>query len=157
MKILNFFKLHKWGIVRVYRDIVNYRDWIKTIKKEAINRRSKFNQYELKYTSFYDVYLLVSLEEADTELIDSVKKLKVVDLIAPVNKYLDEELLFAENLAIEFNQFIDDEGKPTLTYLIVYRFIFSKLSVFWLLRWATIILMLYFFLNKINFLNLLHV
>ena len=39
---------------------------------------------------------------------------------------------FADYVVPEFNQFFDDENQPTLTYGIVYRFAFQRLSIGWL-------------------------
>lgn len=134
MKIFNIFKFKNWGLVKVYRDFENYFDWIETIKKEELNPTSKFNKWGLKRTKLYDVYVSVSLDDMDAQLPDMIQKTKVLESLNPIHRYLDEELKFAGNLACEFNQFIDDKQKPTLTYLIVYRFIFEKFSLLWLAK-----------------------
>ena len=66
-------------------------------------------------------------------------RLRLVESLGNLHRYLDEELGFAECLTPEFNQFIDDEGNPTLTYLISYRFSFNKLSLGWVLKWIFLI------------------
>src|SRR5271157_652345 len=96
---LNILQPHKWGIVRIYRDIKNYRDWIKTIKKEEANKASKYNKFELQHNIFYNVFLVVSLDQTDADLSEDIKKAKVVEMLTSINRYLDEELLFAESLA----------------------------------------------------------
>lgn len=134
MKIFNIFRFRRWGLVKVYRDFENYFDWIRTIKQQERDPNSKFNKWKLNRTKLYDVFVTVSLDEADAQLPEVVQRTKVLESLNPLHRYLDEELGFAGSLACEFNQFIDDEQNPTLTYLIVYRFIFEKFSLIWLAK-----------------------
>lgn len=134
MKWLDPIKPRNWGIVKVYRDFENFADWKRIIKREENNSNSKFNRWKLARTKLYDVYLSVSLEDGDEKLPESVQRVKVMETLNPVHKYLDEELAFAECLNCEFNQFVDEKQNPTLTYLIVYRFNFNKFSIKWLVK-----------------------
>ena len=141
IKNQNFFdwlKPRNWGFVKVYRDLENFADWKKTILKEQANPKSKYNQWKLERTKLFDIYTVISLEEADANLTENIQRTKVVELLNPLHRYLDDELGFAECLNIEFNQFQDDQGKPTLSYLVVYHFNFNKLSLKWLLKFIII-------------------
>jgi hypothetical protein len=138
MKFFDWFKPRNWGIVKVYRDFENFADWRNKIIDESLIPESKFNKWGLKYTKLYDVYLIVNLDEADIPLPEHIKRTKVIEYLNPLNRYLDEELGFAECLSCEFNQFEDDDKKPTLSYLIVYRFIFTKFSLLWLLKFLLV-------------------
>jgi hypothetical protein len=141
--MFDWLKPRNWGIVQVYRDFENFADWKRVIKREEINRNSKYNQWKLSHTKLYDVYTIVTLDEADAQLPEKIQRVKVHESVNPLHRYLDEELGFAECLSVEFNQFDDDAGKPTLSYLIVYRFIFNKFSLKWLFKfllfWGIII------------------
>jgi len=128
----------KWGIVKVYRDFENYSDWKKTIKNEEKNPKSNFNKWQLNRTRLFDVYTIVSLEDIDEALPETVKRTKVMEMLNPVHRYLDETLGFAECLTCEFNQFEDDDKNLTLSYLIVYRFRFEKFSLKWLLKFLVV-------------------
>ena len=128
------FKPHTWGIVKVYRDFENYNDWKKTIKAEESNLSSKYNKWKLNRNSFYNVYFTMDIDETEAQLPEQIKRLRLMETLAPLHLYLDEELGFAECLTPEFNQFYDDEGNPTLTYLIAYRFSFNKFSISWLIK-----------------------
>jgi len=150
MKLINPFKFRRWSLVKVYRDFENYFDWIKTVKKEKNNSNSKFNKWKLKHTKLYDIYVTVSLDEADIQLPEVVQRTKVIESLNPLHRYLDEELGFAGNLACEFNQFVDEKGIPTLSYLIVYRFIFEKFSLIWLAKFLFINSILLFIILKYN-------
>jgi hypothetical protein len=135
MKTKNKIKWYKpanWGIVKVYRDFENYADWVRTVKREESDINSKFNKYKLSHNKVYDVYITVTLDENDAMLSEVVKRTKVLEELNPIHRYLDDDLGFAECINCEFNQFEDDNGKPTLTYLIVYRFRFEKFSLKWI-------------------------
>jgi len=147
-KMFEWLKPQNWGIIKVYRDFQNFSDWKKTVRKEENNPNSKFNKWKLKRTKLYDVYITVSLDESDDSLPENVKRVKVLESLNPLNRYLDEELGFAECLSCEFNQFEDSEGKLTLTYLIVYRFIFNKFSLKWLLKFIVKLSVLIFFIVR---------
>jgi hypothetical protein len=149
---MRFFKLSTWGIFDVIRDIKNYKDWKHIIKKEKANPNSKFNQWNLNHNYFYTLYFTHTIDETETQLPEKIQRLRMVESFAPLHRYLDEELGFAGNLVPEFNQFFDDKGNPTLTYLIAYRFAFDKLSIGWvikfLLKCAAIITAISFFIKK---------
>lgn len=116
-------------LVRVWRDIENYRSWISTIKAEAANPQSKLNRYKIDYNYFYVLYTPVSLPESDYNLPENIKRIRLMELLAPVHQYLDEELGFAGNIVPEFNQFFDEDDEPTLTYGAIYRFAFDRLNL----------------------------
>lgn len=120
-------------IREVIRDIKYYRLWIKTIKEERDNMKSKYNQFGLNHNYFYVLYFPVTLPQEDAALPDNIKRLRLIEILRPVHQYLDYELGFSDYIIPEFNQFYDDEGEPTLTYGIVYRFGFKKLSLKWAL------------------------
>lgn len=113
------------------RDIQNYRSWIKTIKEEAYDPHSKFNKFGLDYNYFYVLYVPVSLPQEDAVLPENIKRLRLMEVLAPIHQYLDNDLGFAGSIVPEFNQFYDDEGNPTLTYGAIYRFAFDTLSLRW--------------------------
>lgn len=120
-------------IAEVIRDLVNYRKWVQTIKEEESNPNSKYNVYGLDHNYFYILYLAITLKEEEAVLPDNIKRLRVVEILAPVHQYLDNDLGFADYIVPEFNQFYDEDNTPTLTYGIVYRFAFKKLSLKWVL------------------------
>jgi hypothetical protein len=118
-------------LVGVIRDISNYRNWIKTIQEEAEDPHSKFNRYGLDFNFFYVLYIPVSLPQEDAVLPENIKRLRLMEVLTPIHQYLDNDLGFAGSIVPEFNQFYDEEGNPTLTYGIIYRFAFDTLSLKW--------------------------
>ena len=156
MKIKNTWLYPRnWPIVRVYRDFENYIDWIKVIGREERTHNSKYNKWKLKRTKLFDVYTIVTLDDADLPLPEVVKRTKVIETLNPLHRYLDEELGFAECLNCEFNQFFDDENEPTLSYLILYRFRFEKFSIKWLIRFLLITGILIFLIFKLGLIALI--
>lgn len=130
----NPFKIPLW-----IKDIQNYIDWIKTIDKEKLNPKSKWYKFNMNHNYFYTIYFVTALPDEDKVLPDNIKRLRLIELLSPVHRYLDEELQFAEYIIPEFNQFYDENNEPTLMYGIVYRFAFKKISIKWLIS-RTIIL-----------------
>jgi len=120
-------------LIEVIRDIKSYRQWIQVIRVEREDPNSKFNKFELNANYFYVLYVPVTLPQEDAALPDNIKRLRVVEMLAPIHQYLDNDLGFADYIVPEFNQFYDDENNPTLTYGIVYRFAFKRLSLKWVL------------------------
>lgn len=120
-------------LIEVIRDIRSYRKWINAIREERANPNSKFNKFELNANYFYVLYLPITLPQEDAALPDNIKRLRVVENLAPIHQYLDNDLGFADYIVPEFNQFYDEDNNPTLTYGIVYRFAFKKLSLKWVL------------------------
>jgi hypothetical protein len=154
-KMFNWLKPRNWGIVKVYRDFENYADWRRVVKKEESNPKSKYNKWKLSRTKLYDIYTIVSLDDVDAQLPDAVQRTKVVESLNPLHRYLDDDLHFAECLNCEFNQFEDDEGNPTLSYLMVYRFRFEKFSLKWLLKFLIVTGALVFVVLHFNLIPLL--
>jgi hypothetical protein len=126
----------KLPIIGVIRDISNYRSWIKTIQAEAYDPHSKFNKFGLDFNFFYVLYVPVSLPQEDVVLPENIKRLRLMEILAPLHQYLDNDLGFAGSIVPEFNQFYDDEGNPTLVYGVIYRFAFDTLSLKWVLTRA---------------------
>lgn len=116
-------------ILEVFRDIKSYSSWIRTIKEEKSRANSKFNNYGLDHNYFYVLYMPLTLPQEDLVLPDNIKRLRVAEMLTPIHQYLDNDLGFADYIVPEFNQFYDEEDNPTLTYGIVYRFAFKKLSL----------------------------
>jgi len=153
MKKLHPFNPKKWAVWMVYRDIENYIDWIRTINKQKRNPQSLWHKFSLSHNDFYIVYLIVTLPEETRTLPDNLKRLRLIESLAPVNRYIDEDLGFAEYIVPEFNQFYDDENTPTLSYGIVYRYAFKRLSLGWAISRTIIVGLLIFLFVRFPIIN----
>ena len=120
------------GIKAAWNDFDNYRDWKRTIRAEEANSESTFNNFNMGRNYFFNVYVVVTLPGEDAVLPEEVQKMRVYETIRPINNYLDNQLKFAEYLTPEFSRVIQD-GQPTLSFLVVYKFTFHKLSIKWIL------------------------
>ncbi len=120
-------------VVQVIKDLKVYNLWIQAIKEQRDNPNSKYHQFGLNHNYFYVLYLPMTLPSEDAALPDKIKRMRLLESLNPVHQYLDFELGFSDYIVPEFNQFFDEDGEPTLTYGIVYRFAFKKLSLRWVL------------------------
>ena len=126
--------LFRLGLRSAYLDIKNWIEWIRTVKAENADLQSKYHQFGMSHNFTHMIYLVVTLDEEDATAPDNVKKSKVIEYLAPVNRYLDEDLNFAEYLVPEFNQVVSDTGEPTLSYVIAYRFAFKTIGFWWAVK-----------------------
>jgi len=124
-------------------DLRMYIEWIKVIKEEKNNPKSFYNINKFSHNFFYIIYTIFSLKAEEVALPEKLKKYRLMEMLAPINRYLDEELGFADYLVPEINEFYDDNDKPTLDYGIIYRFAFKRLSFKWivyrLIFWSLLI------------------
>jgi len=144
------FNPSRWPLAIVIKDLINYNKFKNIIKSEARNPNSKLNQFKIKYNRFYTLYLIVSLDESDKGLDEKMKRFRVFEILKPVHQYLDDELGFAGSLTPEFSQFVDDKGIETLSYAAIYRFVFEKFSILWLIKWIFILSTLITLIIKYN-------
>lgn len=146
------FKPSTWGVVKVWRDFEHYRDWIRVIKSEERNKYSKYNQWNLNHNQFYTLYFTHSIKEEEAQLPEHIMRMRMIEAMSPLHRYLDEELGFAGSLVPEFNQFFDEEDNPTLTYLVAYRYAFDTFSIKWLLKfllkWGVVITAVTIFIKQ---------
>ena len=118
-------------LIGVIRDFISYGRWIRIIREERDRTNSKFNQYNLSHNYFYILYVTVTLPQEDAALPDDIKRLRLIESLTPVHQYLDNDLGFADYIVPGFGQFYDEDGEPTLSYGITYRFAFKRFSLKW--------------------------
>jgi len=149
------FRPKKWALFKVIQDIINYRSWINICKQERDNPKSLWNKFGMKHNLFYVIYFHLNLPQEDKLLPDNIKRLRVVETLAPVHRYLDEDLGFAGYIVPEFNQFVDENDEPTLSYGIIYRFAFKRLSLKWVINRTIIMSIIIWALIKYPIINYL--
>ena len=72
------FKPKTWGLSRVILDIRNYTDFIRTIKKERDNPKSKWAKWKLNHNAFYTIFFTMDIEESELALPTHIMRLKTV-------------------------------------------------------------------------------
>lgn len=122
-----------FGLRAGYRDIQNYREWIKVIKREKSNLESAYNKFGFSHNYTYMIYLVLTLDHTEGQLPDNIQRARIIEKLGPVNRYLDDELTFAEYLVPEFSQIFEDD-EATLSYVIAYRFAFQTIGLWWTLK-----------------------
>lgn len=143
------------GIISAWKDIQNYRDWISTINREKNDPNSLYNKFGMDHNITYMIYFILSLSPEDVYLPDKVKKLRVFDSLTPINRYLDEDLGFAEYLVPEFNLILDEDKNPTLDYVIAYRFATKTIGIKWFFKMLIGLIGLIYIIIKIPWQNLI--
>ena len=137
---MNLFKYRTWPLFIAYKDIVNFIIFRRNVSKDIKNPNSTFNKLKLKRNWLGNiVYTQISLEDNMQEMPDTDKKFMVVNKLKPVHNYFSFELGVSEYITPRFNNFVDGENNPTLSYGILYIFSPNKFSITWLFKWILIL------------------
>lgn len=126
------------------RDIKNYLDLRKTIKKEAQDS-PVWLKYRLRHDYIGRIYTVVNLPPEVTLSPDDPEEIRaayVIDMTRPINQYLT---------SLNLQEIIYPEFKPikgTDSYLVIYNPLFRTLTVSWLLTRIAIIAGLVFLQSK---------
>jgi hypothetical protein len=142
-------------IFKVIKEIILYREYIKTIKYEAMNS-PLWSRRNLRIDYLNRIYTVVNLPAAilmSTDLPKDARPSFVINEIKPTNEYLKsinlEEIL---TMWIEPIKNTNEES-----YLVVYQFLFRQISWLWILRFITqlvlIFLIIYNFSTISTFFN----
>ena len=133
--------IKKTKIYLSYKDIYNYILFRKIINKEEKTPNSKYNKLKFQRNSFYTLNFIVTLPEETYELTAEQRRLYLTDAIQPHVEYIGEELGFSEYIVAEAKQFFDQDG-PTLSYGVIFSFVFNTLSFKLILKWLIYILII---------------
>ncbi|MGL5691331.1 MAG: hypothetical protein ACRDD8_11020 [Bacteroidales bacterium] len=127
---MNKFNIFK----RIYKDIVNYKNFKKTIKKEKNNPQSIYNTYGFQHNKSYTKLGCIITLGDEYSSVDTIERdLIVFEKIIPITNYFDIDLCFGECLYIEKPDVwlaINDNGEmvETLSYKIELSYEFNILT-----------------------------
>jgi hypothetical protein len=114
----------------VIKDIKNYLDLRKIVKREALDSPI-WSKYQLRYDQLYRIYTVVNLPPEVTLSPDDPEEIRVayvVDSTRGINEYLTslnlQEIIFPEFKPI----------KGTDSYLVIYNPFFRTLSLSWVIN-----------------------
>lgn len=142
-------------IFKVLKEIKLYREYLKVIKKESLDS-PEWSKLRLRKDWFGRIYTVFNLPPEVTMSPDFPKYARpafVFDQIKPINDYLTK-LSLQELIAPLMNPV---EGTDEESFLVVYSFVFRQISVLWILRFITeIVLIILAFNNWELILQLLH-
>lgn len=104
-----------------YLDIVNFWKFRKTLKTEEDNPNSKFNAFNLKTNKLRNVLYknVVIPEEFQRNLPEHMIRDKILDIVKPINMYLQNELIWGEYLSFNIWHFTDEEHKEIIMDYVV--------------------------------------
>lgn len=146
---MKLFQFKTWPIYIAYKDIINFFIFKKNVSEDIKNPNSKFNKLNLKRNWLGNIiYTQVSLDDNLDLMPPDDKMIVLMDKLKPVHEYFSNDLMVSEYITPNFNNFVDDEGHPTLSYGILYIFTPYKFSVIWLLKWLLILGVIIFIIIK---------
>jgi hypothetical protein len=142
-------------LLRVIKEIVLYREFIKQIKSEELNS-PLWSRRNLRRDYLNRVYTVINLPPEVLLSNDLPKESRpsfVLNEIKPINSYL-KSLNLEEILTL----WIDPvKGTNEESYLVVYQFVFREISWIWIFRFICELLIIVFAILKWQLIfNLLH-
>jgi hypothetical protein len=129
-------------LFKVLKEIRLYREYLSVIKKESLES-PEWSRLRLRKDWFGRIYTVVNLPPEVTKSPDFPRYARpsfVFDQIKPINDYLTR-LRLQELITIGLK---DVEGTDEESYLIIYSFVFKKISLLWILRFIIEVLLIGF-------------
>jgi len=125
-------EFYEIGFIQCMKDFSNFFKFKKMMKKESLNKDSKFNKYKL-HNNWLGNIVYVQIDCTDEDLMnanydaDYMLKLK----LKPIIEYLSTELDWGDYLNLQVSNFVDEDGNSSLSYAVLflfngYRLTFSK-------------------------------
>ena len=136
MKILNWVKHTK--LYLSYKDIYNYIQFRKIIKAEEKNPQSKYHKLNINRNFLYTLNFIITLPEETANLTADQRRVYLTEYIKPYVEYVGNDLKFGEYLVADIKQFFDEDG-PTLSYGVMFSFVFIYLTFKQILKWLVYI------------------
>lgn len=128
-------------IIRLYRELANYRAYKKVIKKESFDS-PKWSKFRLRKDWINRIYTVVNLPKSITESPDFPREGRpayVMDEVSPINDYLGMELNLSEVITIGMEPVKEVNGD---SYLVYWFFLFRELTIMYVLRLISMISLL---------------
>lgn len=101
-----------------------FREFRKEMREEKANPESEFNKFKLNLNDFGDVvYIQFDFDEAAFMSADYNSERMVTHKLKPIDKYLRSDLGWDEVLDLNISRFYTEDGEPTHSYAISYKFV----------------------------------
>lgn len=117
--------------ILAFREVINWFAIRKQIKSER--KSEPWKKYGLDYGWVNQIYTIISLRKEDMGEEEMVQRMKVLQKIEPINKYLDS-LNLSELVYPEINKIPESRS-----WLIVYWPIFEHFSVWRTIVWTIVL------------------
>ena len=123
-------------IVQSFFDIKNFFMFRKDIKRELAEPKSGMNNLGIKRNWLGNI-LYMQINCTDTDLMNAGYDFDrmVMIKLKPAVQYLGQDLGWSEYLVPQVNNFVDEEGNPTLSYGILFIYTGYRMTLTKALLW----------------------
>lgn len=125
------------NIIEAFRILKAFIVFKKEINDEISNPDSMFNRLELNRNKFGDViYKQYDFDDSDFMSSDYNSEKMVMNKVSKVIEYFDKDLRWGDNMVLNISQFFDEDGYPTHSYAMMYKFDGASESVNTIIRYG---------------------
>ncbi len=111
------------GMIQSYRDFKNFIQFKKDVKSELKRASSKMTRFNIKSNRLGNIlYVQINCTDADLMNNDYDYDRMLMMRMKPIVTYLSQELGWGEYLVPQINNFVDENGEPTLSYGVLFVF-----------------------------------
>ena len=123
-------------IVQSFFDIKNFFRFRKDIKRELAEPKSGMNNLGIKRNWLGNIlYMQINCTDADLMNAGYDFDRMVMIKLKPAVQYLGQDLGWSEYLVPQVNNFVDEEGNPTLSYGILFIYTGYRMTMTKALLW----------------------
>jgi len=123
-------------IVQSFFDIKNFFRFRKDIKRELAEPKSGMNNLGIKKNWLGNIlYMQINCTDADLMNAGYDFDRMVMIKLKPAVQYLGQDLGWSEYLVPQVNNFVDEEGNPTLSYGILFIYTGYRMTLTKALLW----------------------
>ena len=111
------------GILQDIRDFKNFLQFKKDVNSEMKRANSKMTRFNIKKNGLGNIlYVQINCTDADLMNNDYDYDRMLLMRMKPIVDYLSQELGWGEYLVPQINNFVDDDGNPSLSYGVLFIF-----------------------------------
>ncbi|MBS7363238.1 MAG: hypothetical protein KIH03_05455 [Paludibacteraceae bacterium] len=118
------------GLIQNIRDFKNFLQFNKDVNSEMKRANSKMTRFNIKKNWLGNIlYVQINCTDADLMNNDYDYDRMLLMRMKPIVDYLSQELGWGEYLVPQINNFVDDEGNPSLSYGVLFIFTGYSLTI----------------------------
>lgn len=111
------------GLIQSYRDFKNFIRFRKDVKSEMKRANSKMTRFNIKKNRLGNIlYVQINCTDADLMNNDYDYERMLMMRMKPIVTYLSQELGWGEYLVPQINNFVEEDGTPSLSYGVLFIF-----------------------------------
>lgn len=138
-------------IFKVIKEIRLYREYLSVLKKESLES-PEWSRLRLRKDWFGRIYTVVNLPPEVTKSPDFPRFARpsfVFDQIKPINDYLTR-LRLQELITVGVKEV---EGTDEESYLVIYSFVFKRITLLWILRFISEVILIGLLANNYEWIS----